>query len=92
MQSCPLCSRALIDGPSVNEHHLVPRAWRGREKIRMHRICHNKIHAVFTERELAQYYHTFDRLLESEEIRKFVSWVRKKDPAYYDAHRPQRRL
>lgn len=52
----------------------------------MHRICHNKIHAVFTERELAQYYHTAERLLEHEAIRKFVNWVRKKHPAYDDAH------
>jgi len=88
---CPLCGRPLLDGPSVNEHHLVPRTYRGRSTVRMHRICHNKIHSVFTERELAQYYHTVERLLENEEIRKFVEWVRKKDPDYYDRHRAMRR-
>jgi hypothetical protein len=83
---CPLCGRILIDGPSVNAHHLVPRSHRGRDTVRMHRICHAKIHAVFSERELAQYYHTAERLLESEEIRKFVNWVRKKDPQFFDKH------
>lgn len=91
MERCPLCGRELTDGPSVNEHHLVPRSYRGRETIRMHRICHNKIHAVFTEQELARHYHTVDRILENEEIRKFVAWVRKKDAAYYDVHRAKRR-
>jgi 5-methylcytosine-specific restriction endonuclease McrA len=83
---CPLCGRPLLDGPSVNEHHLVPRAYHGRDTVRMHRICHNKIHSVFTERDLAQYYHTPERLLENEEIRRFVAWVRKKDPGYFDRH------
>ncbi len=93
VETCPLCGRVLIDGPSVNEHHLVPRSHRGRETVRMHRICHNKIHAVFTERELAQYYHSAERLLEHEDIRKFVNWVKKKDPMYYDVHHaaPRRR-
>ena len=91
-ETCPLCGRELIDGPSINEHHLVPRTFRGREKVRMHRICHNKIHSVFSERELARYYHTWERLLENEEIRKFVSWVQKKDPAYFNKHdRPKHR-
>jgi hypothetical protein len=87
METCPLCGRELIDGPSVNEHHLVPRTYRGRVTVRMHRICHNKIHSVFSEKELADYYHTPERLLENEEISKFVKWVRKKDPGFYDRHR-----
>lgn len=88
MEYCPLCKRELVDGPSVNEHHMIPRSRRGRETVRMHRICHNKIHSVFSEKELARYYHTAERLLENEEIRRFVEWVQKKDPAYYDRHRP----
>jgi len=89
---CPLCGRPLVPGPSVNEHHMVPRSHRGRDTVTMHRICHSKIHTVFSERELASYYHTVERLLEHEEIRKFVSWVRKKDPEYFDRnHAPSRR-
>jgi hypothetical protein len=89
---CPLCGRPLVPGPSVNEHHMVPRSHRGRDTVTMHRISHSKIHTVFTERELASYYYTVERLLEREEMRKFVSWVRKKDPEYFDRNRaPSRR-
>ena len=85
--ACPLCGRPLVPGPSVNEHHMVPRSHRGRDTLTMHRICHNKIHTVFSEQELARYYHTVERLLENDEIRKFVAWVRKKDPEYFDRNR-----
>ncbi|SMP65595.1 HNH endonuclease [Noviherbaspirillum suwonense] len=92
LQACPLCGRPLVPGPSVNEHHMVPRSHRGRDTVTMHRICHSKIHTVFSEHELARYYHTPERLLENDEIRKFVGWVRKKDPEYFDRNRtPSRR-
>lgn len=86
MEFCPLCGRELIPGPSINAHHLIPRSRRGKGIVLMHRICHNKIHSVFSERELARYYHTCERLLENEDIRKFVAWVAKKHPEYFDRH------
>lgn len=30
------------------------------------------------------YYHTFERLLEHEQIQRFVAWVRKKPLDFYD--------
>ena len=81
---CPLCNRELIPGPSIDEHHLMPKTFKGKEKVTLHKICHRKIHATFTERELQHYYHTIDRLLENEHIRKFVKWVAKKDPEFYE--------
>lgn len=50
----------------------------------MHKICHSKIHAVLDEGELKRYYHTIERLQEQEEIAKFIKWVRKKEPEFYD--------
>lgn len=89
---CPLCGRDLVPGESVNRHHLVPKTFGGREAVWIHRICHNKIHAVFSERELEKYFHTFERLLAHEEIETFVRWVRKKEPTYYSRHdRPAHR-
>lgn len=73
----------MIDGPSVDEHHLIPRTFKGKEKIIIHKICHRKIHASISERELKRYYHTVERLIEHEEIIKFIKWVRNKDPEYY---------
>ena len=79
--SCPLCGREL--GTRWNLHHLVPRAHKGSETVALHEICHNTIHATFTERELTNHFHTIERLLEDERIRRFVSWVRKKPIDFY---------
>ncbi len=91
VEHCLLCSRVLIEGPSINLHHLIPRCFGGRVSIRMHRICHNKIHTVFSEKEMAQYYHTAERLREHEDIRTFIAWVRKKDPEFFSSHAGSRR-
>jgi hypothetical protein len=84
MTKCPLCQRELIPGKSVDEHHLIPKTFKGSETVTLHKICHRKIHATFTERELEKFYNTIDLILENEEIQKFVKWVSKKDPEYYD--------
>ena len=76
----------MIPGPSVNEHHLVPRTYKGTETVRMHRVCHGKIHAVFSEKDPRDYYHTVARLRAHPEIQKFIRWVRKKHPEFDDGH------
>ncbi len=83
---CPLCGRTMIEGPSVNRHHLVPASRGGRETEFLHRVCHDKIHHTFTEKQLEAEFNTVDRLLEHEEIQKFVNWVKKKDPEFFDHH------
>lgn len=57
----------------------------------MHRICHDKIHSVFTERELKNHYNTFERISENEHIRTFVKWVRGKDPDFYERTKDEAR-
>jgi len=47
---CPLCKRPLPE--KHNKHHLVPKTFKGKETVLLHRICHRQIHANFTEREL----------------------------------------
>jgi hypothetical protein len=88
---CPLCGRPLVPGPSVDAHHLVPRSFEGTETVRLHRVCHSKIHSLFTGRELRDHYHTLDRLLAHPEIAKFVRWVRKKDPEFLGRNAPGQR-
>lgn len=88
---CPLCGRDMIGRSSVDEHHLIPKTFKGTEKIKMHKICHRKIHTTFTERELQHYFHTIERLLENEEIQKFVKWVKNKDPQFYVKSKDTRR-
>lgn len=77
----------MFAGSSVDEHHPVPTSFGGKEKVLMRRVCHQKIHATFSEKELAAYFHTFDRLRHHEDMRKFIAWVPKKHPQYYDASR-----
>jgi hypothetical protein len=82
---CPLCGRPLAE--PMNRHHLLPisRGGRGTPTILLHKICHSKIHAVLTEKELQRYYHTIDRLQHQEEIAKFIRWVSKKPSEFYDS-------
>jgi 5-methylcytosine-specific restriction endonuclease McrA len=79
---CEVCGREL-GTIMVDRHHLVPKTFGGKETFPVHRICHRKIHSVFTERELLKYYHTFDRIREHEQIQKFIKWVNKKPIDFY---------
>lgn len=79
-------------GPSVDEHHLVPRSRGGKAKSLVHRICHRKIHATLDERELAQSFSTWAALRAHPEIATFIRWLANKPATYYDnSRRPARR-
>lgn len=78
-----MCGR-LLGSVNIQDHHLVPKTFKGKVTVPMHKICHQKLHATFSERELLNYYHTFDRILEHDEIQKFVKWVSNKALEYYD--------
>lgn len=83
---CPLCSRAMVLGPSVDEHHFIPKSKGGKaeDKAYIHRVCHNMLHRTFSENELARIYNTPEKCLENETVQNFVKWVSKKDIEYYD--------
>ena len=90
--NCPLCNRSLPDNIAT-KHHLVPKlkgGLNGHTEM-MHKICHSKIHSVFTEGELAKEYNTVDKLLDNEEIAKFVGWVRKQPDSFDDGNKMHRR-
>jgi len=80
--NCPICKRPYDD--TMDEHHLIPKSKKGKETVTLHRVCHDKIHATFTEKELAKQYNTIEKLLEHEEISKFAKWVAKKPANYID--------
>ncbi|MCA6364376.1 MAG: hypothetical protein IM638_15170 [Bacteroidetes bacterium] len=79
--TCALCKRPL--GSNWNVHHLIPKTFGGRVTVPMHRICHSKIHSVFTERELLKQYHTIEALLTHDAIAGFVKWVQNKHPDFH---------
>lgn len=84
---CPLCGRPLAE--PITKHHLIPLSKGGKHTptVPMHKICHDKIHATFPESELKRYYHTPERILENEDIQKFVKWLSKKNPEFYEKTR-----
>lgn len=80
--ACPLCGRPL-GGVNIDRHHLIPKSLKGREQFAIHKICHRKIHATFSERELLHAYHTWDALQGHDEMRAFIAWVAKRPPEFY---------
>jgi hypothetical protein len=87
---CPLCGMEMIDGLSVDRHHLIPKCKKGVEAELCHIVCHRKIHSTIAEGDLSHYWHTWDRLKNHPEISKYVIWVRKKfkkNTEFIDVHR-----
>jgi hypothetical protein len=84
---CPLCDRPMIVGPSLDQHHPVPRSHGGREAVTMHKICHRAIHAMLSERELAEAFSGFEALRAHATLAQFIAWVKKRPPEYYDRTR-----
>lgn len=74
----------MWEGPSIDRHHMIPKCRGGRVTEYLHKICHRKIHSIWSEKELEKEYNNPNKILEHEEIQKFVKWVSKKEPNFYD--------
>jgi len=57
----------------------------------MHRPCHDKVHAVFTEAQLARDFSTIQLLLANEDIANFAAWIRKRPINFSDGTMSLRR-
>ena len=60
----------------------MPRSQGGRDKMPVHRVCHRKIHATFSAKELARGFASWEALRAHPEIAAFVRWVRGKPPEF----------
>jgi len=89
---CVICKREL-GKINISRHHLVPKSEGGKdgEIILIHNICHQKIHSFFTVKELKQELHSIDQLTSHEEMVKFIKWVAKKDPSFYQTNKRSNR-
>jgi hypothetical protein len=79
---CSICGREL-NGSKWNEHHLLPKSKKGKDVVPLHTVCHNHLHATFTENELRDLYREFGDyipfLLRTHEgLIKFAKWITKK--------------
>ena len=77
--TCEIC-RHPYDRRELTRHHLVPRCKGGTETVLTCPPCHKTIHATFTEKELERDFPTVEALVESEELRTWVRWIRKRKP------------
>lgn len=75
--NCILCKREV---EKLTKHHLVPKQKRGRETILVCIPCSKQIHALFSNKELKQKYNTLNKLNSSGKIKKWIKWVRNKNP------------
>lgn len=76
---CPICLH-FYTRKELTRHHLVPKSRKGHETVLICAACHNQIHAIFDEKELERRLNTIEALVESEEFRPFVKWIRKRKP------------
>lgn len=88
---CPICGRPMIAGASVDRHHWVPKTEGGRDWDWLHRICHKKLHSLYSEKELATRLPDAESARADPEIARFIKWVRKQPPEVTGRHAPPRR-
>ena len=83
--TCPICLRPIPAHAKQSVHHLVPKLKGGTHgpTVLVHQICHNEIHSVLTEAELARDYSTPEKLRLHPAIARFAAWVGGKDPAFH---------
>ena len=82
---CVLCGRPIPAEARSSRHHLTPRLKGGTHKgtVRLHQICHNAIHARFSEAELARRLADGDSLRADPELAAFIRWVADKPPTFH---------
>ena len=78
---CWLCERPL--GEVTEWHHPIPKSKKGKLKFPVHPICHQTIHATFTNGQLAKAFATAEALRGHEDIGRFIDWVAGKPPDFY---------
>lgn len=92
MKICPLCGREIPDRLE-SRHHLIPLLKGGAHGpiAVLHRACHSKIHAVFSEAELARNFNTIEQILTNSEMETFAKWIAKRPIDFDDGTPNQRR-
>jgi hypothetical protein len=81
----------MFRGDSVDRHHWQPKSRGGRTAEYLHRICHRKLHSLFTGRELADRFSNPAQVQKHPEMQKFISWVRRQAPERVLRHRKPNR-
>lgn len=94
--ACELCGRAA----ALTRHHLIPKALHDKLYVQKRfvkseritatlwvcRACHNQIHRLFSEKELALTFNSREALLGDERLRTFVDWLAGKPVGFTPRH------
>ena len=82
---CQLCDRPIPKAAKSSRHHLVPvlKGGKKRGKLRMHQICHDTIHAHYSETEIARRLADIASLKADPVIADFIRWVQTKPDDFY---------
>ncbi|ARU87944.1 hypothetical protein [Pseudomonas sp. M30-35] len=95
-EACELCARNAL----LTRHHLIPKSLHNKPYVQKRyakseritatlwlcRACHNQVHRLFSEKELALTYNTRDSLLSDERLRTFVAWLADKPAGFHPRH------
>lgn len=87
-RTCWLCGRLI--GQRTEWHHPIPKSRGGRETVPLHPICHQAIHANFSNAELARGGQNVETLRQNPAVAKFLQWIEGK-PADFHARTESRR-
>jgi hypothetical protein len=71
---CQLCGRHVL---KLTRHHLRPKEHGGVETALLCSGCHRQVHALFTNRTLANQYDSLEKLRQDSAIAAYITWARK---------------
>lgn len=82
--TCSLCRRVIpdekiADPQVVQEHHLRPEERATSPTVLLCRLCHEQLHAVFTNAELRADYDTIGALRAADRLEAYLEWIRGTD-------------
>lgn len=94
--ACELCQRDA----ALTRHHLIPKTLHNKAYVQKRfnkeqcisatlwvcRACHNQMHRLFTEKQLALIYNNREALLSDERLRTFVDWLAGKPAGFMPRH------
>ncbi len=91
--ACELCRRDIA---ALTKHHAIPRSLHSNKRVKKQftkeacittilwlcRPCHNTIHKVLTEKQMAAKFYTIDALLSQTQIHEFILWIKDKPETF----------